>query len=765
MRYIYAFLLLALLGSHAVAANAPAASPKPPLVRNLLTDYHVSAGGPGNIADAIQKAVDEVGAAGGGTVIIPGDDRWYMLDHPVFVGYPNVTITGEGTTTRLAGTPTMFILGAKAQYAQAITPRHYPPITDNGALDDSVHNRFGLRTFDGTTSAAGFFPVCPLAQGGRIQTRPGDIYWTDYERGVGKPTYWRDEPCYTINLAVKNNGTGVMKGVVCGVGPGGLTPATSKGNIADPLTVWTVESGPATGQNLAFRFKSVDAQGNEKTHALLLSASPVGQGLARISVQLDFTTGACRAWFSLSSEKPLRPVLTAKLDLGTGRTFKAFQYGAFRLGAVTEQPFSGSPSDRTATNGDWTYCGLALFKTAQFSLKGGNDELGAVQKKAADDATVPTDAERYFPPCGNPALVSMLPLDRQPANILVAYQNGNGCDGTTGFGYWLPSRPQQPLPGVCTVKNMSLFAGGAGGAAITLAEAQHVVLEDIYEGGCTAQGVGSWDCNPPNALVELRNCRLVGTDAMYYGKSQLLQMSNVSGGSADTDFRLVGCQGEITDVIITGFLAADYYLKEYAGPYGGPLTITYFVIDNEGFGYVPKKACFYAEPSLNPGKGGNLLTFHGGIYTGYMPPNSAVVELADPPGVVDAVVKGMVAVDYIDLMSDQRKPCESIIRCNTPRWSGRLNNVSTAWMQAPLLSYGLIRYTGPGQCNIVSVDQESGALPAKGSWLAGCHLVHIPTQQDPLTGAWRFTSYRCTQSGTYGTDKEPKWEAERGTGF
>ena len=87
------------------------------------------------------------------------------------------------------------------------------------------------------------------------------------------------------------------------------------------------------------------------------------------------------------------------------------------------------------------------------------------------------------------------------------------------------------------------------------------------------------------------------------------------GGGCEADFRLVGCRGEITDVLITAFLAADYYVKLHAGPYGGPLTFNYFCVDNEGMSYVPKKAGIYAEPSFNPGPEGNRITFRGGYYS------------------------------------------------------------------------------------------------------------------------------------------------------
>jgi len=735
-----------------------------PVVKNIFLDYGAAPSLPAQQqAELLQKAVDDVGKAGGGTVVIPGDQRGWTIDRPIFVGYPDVTITGEGMGTYLSGAATAFILGIKTQYPQAITIGHYPKISqDAGILDDSVRgSKFGLRTFDGKTKASGYFPACPLAFGGCITHHEGDIYWIDYERGVGKPVFWKNEPQYTINLSVKNNGVGVMKGVLCGVGPGGLTTQTTTGGITDPLNIWTIESDAKNGANLAFKFKTLDGQGKETTRILPLSPEPVGPGVLRISIQLDFTSGACRAWYSRSTHHALPPVLVSKVELGGGTTMKAFQYGAFRLGAVSDNPFSGSPSDGTANNGDWTYCGFSLFRSARYSLKGQNDILGAVQKRIDDDTTVPTDLERYFPDRYTPTLVSWLPLDEQLPQILARYADGRGSDERTGYGYWLPGRPLQPIAGTFTVKNMTLAGFWSSiGEGVSVGEASHVVVQDVRMPGGYYNGIGSWDCNPPNALVEVQDCQLAANGALFYGKSEDLRINDVDGGSPETDFRLVGCRGEITHVLITGFLAADYYMKIHAGPYGGPLTINYFCIDNEGLAYVPKKADFYAEPSLNPGSAGNVLTFRGGIYSGTAPAGSAVLELADPPGSVDARVTGKFSIDYLDLGSDARSPCECVIRCKSARWSGVLMNTDSVWTERPTLAYGLLKYEGvPNMGKIQTITSDSSTLPTKGAWLVGSHVLRLPNLFDPKIGQTNYTEYRCVQSGTYGTAQEPKWQA------
>ena len=66
----------------------------------------------------------------------------------------------------------------------------------------------GLRTFDGTTRAAGFFPACPFAFGYKIQNDPSGDYWKDYARGAGKPTYWRNWPQYSLTWPSATTGRG-----------------------------------------------------------------------------------------------------------------------------------------------------------------------------------------------------------------------------------------------------------------------------------------------------------------------------------------------------------------------------------------------------------------------------------------------------------------------------------------------------------------------------------------------------------------------------
>ncbi|MDB5293334.1 MAG: hypothetical protein JWL69_4575, partial [Phycisphaerales bacterium] len=619
--------------------------------------------------------------------------------------------------------------------------------------DKSVKDpRHGLRTFDGKTRASGFFPACPLAFGYKVLSDPSGDYWKDYERGAGKPTYWQNWPQYTINLAVRNNENAPIKGTICGVGAGGTSADLTKGNIDDPLTVWTIESDPVTGNDLSFKFKVIDKEGKESVRSLPLSKLPAGAGTHRISVQLDFTTGKCQAWYSVSDKQIVQPMLSAAVDLGAGFKLKAFEYGAFQLGRVTGRMFSGAPAD-----GDWTYCGLSLFSAPRYATEGESGQVGAPQRRSSDRSPA-DDAYRFFPQDSEPTLVTYLPLSAPPTDLLLPYQNGHAYGGESkGYGYWTPERKPEAIPGTITLRDVQLFSSSSNfGTPIAVGEAARVVLENIYEGAGGYQGVSTLPCEGIDRVLEARNCRLVGSDTSLYGFDQTVHCENLTGGSGETVLRMVGCRGWIDSFIVTGFLSCDYYVKLHAGRRGGPMRIADFCIDNEGCAFAPHKACFYAEPSLDGGREGNRLSFPGAIYTGSLNNNQAVIELAAPPGMNAAKAAGILDVDGVDLGAELKKQAHSVVLCRSDCWSGKVRLAETRW--ATLLSHGIVSYTGPGHCGIISCHDDSTSLPDKGTWLEGCHVFRIPDHQDPRTGAWVFKTYHCVRSGTYGTPQEPRWE-------
>ena len=276
------------------------------------------------------------------------------------------------------------------------------------------------------------------------------------------------------------------------------------------------------------------------------------------------------------------------------------------------------------------------------------------------------------------------------------------------------------------------------------------MLENIYEGGGGYHGVGALPCGPfpTRPVLELHNCTLTGRDAALFAYDQSLRCDNVTGGGGETMFRFVGCEGSVDSVIVTGFVASDYYVKLHAGRRGGPLRFSQFCIDNEGLSSAPRKACFYAEapPVGGPdGEGGNRLSFPGTLYTGSLGGDKAVVELADAPpatgepaagepaagGSAAAVSKKTAAleIDGIDFGASPQKPARCVVLSRGDRWSGAIRLAETHWDQ--VLTHGLIEQEGPGRCGVVSYHDDAGALPDKGTWLEGCHVFRIPGRARP----------------------------------
>lgn len=716
---------------------------------NLVTDFG-GAVTSSDIAEPLQKAVDEVGAAGGGTIVIPANQVEWHLSAPIFVGYPNVTIEGEGAGTRLSGDGgNVFLLGMKPQYDPPITAGHFFPVGGAaGWLDSSVAQvHFGLRTFDGTTPASGCFLACPLALGGKVPRDPSGIDWKDYAKGSGKPTYWADGGQYTFNLAVINHTGRPMAGVLCGVGPGGPTPGTTRGDVTDPLNIWTIESDPANGKDLCFRFKVVDADGRESIQSLPLARNGAMRGLHRISVQLDFATGKCRSWYGESAGEPAAPGLSGKLDLPAGLRLKAFQYGAFRLGRVVSNPFDGSPATGNGA-GDWTYCGLSLFEVPRYLVEGAADQAGAVQQTAS--GKIADDAYRYFPATSEKGLLTFLPLAGKIPRVGVPFQNGRTFnEGRGGLGYWMPSRAIAPLGGTIAVRQMRI--GGAG-TPILIGEAQHVLLEDVRSLGGCLQTVGNLNCGLTGGLLEMRNCRVTGRDSAVYCHSMTIHATSLSGGGGELSFRLVGCRGYVDQFLVTGFVRADYYVKIHAGAVGGPLRFGHFCIDNEGMDCVPLKAVFYAEPSLDGGPLGNSLHLAGVLYTGAMETNKAVVELAEAPWSAPAATSKLL-IDGIDAMFPAHK-LDTLVLVRSPNWGGTVR-AQSQWSEH--FANGLVQYTTRRHADIVTL-QESSALPTQGTWVEGSNLVRIPQRPDAASGAWIFKTYRCSRSGVYGSKAEPQWQ-------
>jgi hypothetical protein len=391
------------------------------------------------------------------------------------------------------------------------------------------------------------------------------------------------------------------------------------------------------------------------------------------------------------------------------------------------------------------------------AVVGDADKPGAPKLQAEGGAA--DDACRYFPATTEKGLLTFLPLKSNAPQVLVAFQDGRAYDdGRGGFGYWMPGRTLEPVRGTIALKDMFINPGGFGaGVAIVVGETTHVVLEDVQNFGGCVQTVGNLNCGITEGLLEVRNCRILGTDASLYCHSMTVEAENLVGGGGEVMFRLVGCRGRIDNAMVTGFVKADYYIKVHAGAVGGPLRISQFCVDNEGFDYVPLKAVVYAEPSLDGGKKGNSLHIAGTLYTGALIKSKAVVELGGPPGPAKGEPSARLLVDGIDLWFPKEK-MDTVVLCTSSAWTGEVL-AQSEW--GDRVRSGLVQFTGPGRCG-VTTWQESDAPPTQDAWAEGCNIIRVPQAQDPKTGAWTFKTFRCSRSGVYGTDKEPQWQETKG---
>jgi|GEM_PF-6174596 len=766
-----------------VIALAPPAPAQAATNKNLVVDGGVTPVSSATaISAAMQQLVDDIAVdPQGGTLTIPGDYDHWTIDRPIFVSGDNITIKGDGDATQLFSAAStygtsLFLLGVKSGYkGAAITAGHRPSLT--GLLDGSAGTaRYGLRTWADGVSASGYFPFSPFCVG------PGVAQ--------NMITYWHDDTSgkMVFDLCVVNNGTGVMKGTLCGAGAGG--PA---GDITDPRTIYTLEASPTDGTSVQFRFKTVNAANVIAINDVLLSKTALGAGIHRFSVQIDLTSGLACGWFSTSTAGSgaglVTPALVTKLKLAGGLKFKAFEYGALRLGRMTTQPFSGTPSAANGTDGDWTYAGLAMRNNATYDTAGA---IGSAQAIAGGGA--PNDGLRYLAGHEDNSLVGLLTDDAPGGgatdNMLVSLQAGRSLDGNRGWGYWFPERKITSVSSSITLSDMHLdIVSFRQGIAVTVAEAGNVCIKNIYQEHCL-QGVSSWGCAPAPANLQIIHSYLNGTDACVYANGQQLDIVNAHLASVLSVMCLVGCTGQIKSCmaeIPSG--TPDYMFKLLSGTNGGPLTFQSGDFDEEGYPR-PNLAIFYAEASA-----GDPTSLDIRDYDPHEPSSDfSIVELADPPGNPPNIAPAKLTIETGTVAA--AAALVSIVNCHSANWYGKILDFDPNWLN--YLNYGPVKYDGPAdKCHIMAVcganhvnltprptyqywsamrpygtnervevsgkfyralSRNSNVAPATNSqlwkpiqmtFLAGTFTVQVPHAS--LQPGAKYTAFKCTKTGTYGT--------------
>jgi len=604
-----------------------------------LRGYQGAAAG-SDVRTQLQAALDAVGQSGGGTVTIPADSNPWYLSKPVFLKYTNVTLAGEGKGTLLKGVGynhiPLLLAGIKPE--PTITAGHREALAP-GFFDASITTtKYGLKTTDGTTRASGAFPDNGFTHG-------------PFEKGK---SHWQFQT-FTLDLAIKNNGATPLTGTICGVGV--------SNDIAHPSTVWELVTDPAAGNNVVFKFKTVDGT----AYSFSLNRAITDNQLWRLAVQVDLTTGRCCAWMTDTGQGR---AMTLSNDVtyaaAAGKTFWRSSYGFFRLGDLTDSVYepgnSGNPPN-------WTYCGVNTCYGLRYQA-GVSPQAIAAAYQGNPPRSNPDDLFRFFTAQNwqwnglwGPDCITCLPLDENPAGndtLLVATSNvsNDTSYGLTGYGYWLPARPAgqrisailnsagspDPAGGTLAIRDMRLVNCSTGiligdgdvrTVRLSSVSMTSVAWHSISTLGMGYCGAGSGGARDVEAYTKGYMCEVIGTalvfnsDVMYAGSSQRLSFHDITPtGSPYTAFELVGCSGLLTGVG-NGPFQPPYYtaLSSYGGEGGGPLTLEDWEVDNECTD-TAQRAYFYCEGSAHP-VGGNALTI-ANIYLG-TPYNHPIIELGDSP--------------------------------------------------------------------------------------------------------------------------------------
>jgi len=714
----------------------------------------------------------------GGKVIIPGNTTAYTITRPLAVWSANhdVEIVGSGRSTSIqcpyVGNNMVFLLGLQPNYANTpLTSGHYPLLT--GVFDNSVTApKYGLCTYDGATRASGYFPASPLAFGSTTpQTYKRSE--TDVRTTYPMSNHLESETVFTLDLCLRNDTMTPVSGTICGAGAGG-----AQGDITDPRTIWTVESHNGV-TTFNYRVQHMDrcppalqvypwghATALETKH-LTVATTALRQGVHRISVQLDFATGQCRAWYSCNST-----MLTSSgsgLNLGTNYRFQPLDYGALRLGATTDSCFSGAP----AAPQQWTFCGLRIGNAVRYATVNGGQSPAL------------TDNVRFFNADGHANTIGFLPLNAPSSALtiksLVTTMLGaavNDLNNGPVNGFWLPCRPSAPMNGMITLRNMEVANNGHGtGVDFGVFEAGHVQLKSLHALFGAFYTLCTFDC-PIARQVECDNCHFECVEAEVFAKSCQISLKNTEGGGGRNVDVLVGCWGIVQDQLFgPSSVFNEYHIKCFAGPAAmpvrGKLTLSNICDDNENQ-WSTFKGVVYAEPSLNASPDGNTLEIYGIPINSDMPDagvsESCFIELADPPNVdAAAIPNAKVTIDAIFNQFNAAQPMTELALVNSPHWIGRINDC----YREALYDYGLLKlgvtpqYPNglmENQCHVVTYMQDGNTVPTTGGyngvvknwhWFAGCHVLLCPTPGDTPP---HYTAYRCTTSGVNGN---ARWTTDK----
>jgi hypothetical protein len=462
---------------------------------------------------ALQAAHDALAslAPPGGKVKLPGGD--YTIAGPIASWCDWIAWEGEGreaTTLRMSPYrhDSVFVVGLSPRpLGRSLSSDHF--VSSDGLFDATAGaGRRGLRT-------KGDAHVAQQAGPFAFATRRD---------------YWGKTRALTVEAVLDLSRVPKSQEAVCLFG-------MSKNGTPSPWKLWY--STPGTP---SYHFTYTTADG--KTWDLPIPSAAAG--LDKLTVTVDLANGRALAWLGGTQVKlpDLGPTFPASAALGFLPNAPCpFVLGIAGYSAVVSDGWNGAPAD-------WTCHGLALYASAPY-VDGGP---GASQKRT--DGT-PLEDKRFFD-AGRADCIACLPLTDDPATACstrgLTVQGGNAAVYSTGTLAIVDNDALQALQATTTgttLRGMTLRGSDDYGAAVQLAGAVHVRLEDLDAKGCQAIGCLNYGATYP---VEVRSCLLAGTDCAVDLWQATLRMRDchAAGGEGRTVFRLRDGSAVLDGVMVNG---------------------------------------------------------------------------------------------------------------------------------------------------------------------------------------------------------------------
>jgi hypothetical protein len=496
---------------------------------------------------AIQTAVDQAAAQGGGDVILYGGPAPYAVSAPVSIRGLNVRLMGVGSarmqTLGAYGGPILAI-GLPARRG-TFGPEYRPSverILDRSTTAPGAPKRYGLATRGKGALALTGHPL----QFGPIQKN-------------GAPDYWGGGGSLTIDLCVARperatwpDGTAIL----------GL--ADSWGQPAP----WVIR---AKNEGFALDLKCDEPEYFEQGgyHRVLIRTD-VRRRIWRISVQVNLDQGRAQAW--VDGQAVESGLLDEMPERGKGRRpgLKLKPHDGVTPFAIAHVGPRVAPRPQDIT--DLTLYGLRVVRGEVYQWDNPRQAL-----KLSPQTPV-TDEIRFFAtqptvvPAGS--VVAWLPLDDAPDGAPWIHVNQ---EARSGLLFWVP-----PI-GITETDNITiqdLRLEGAMQPAIMTAQHLSLRVENVVSRA--SQGLGALPIMVGYPVI-LERCQFSGFDAAVVLFWQILTARNVTLGMIGRDgVRCFGGSSSWEDTFVVRAVAHTETIFRFQGnDDGGLLEIRRCMVDNE----------------------------------------------------------------------------------------------------------------------------------------------------------------------------------------